>query len=362
MATLVNASIQQLDWGKLADGRVVHRFVLTNKSGMTAEISDYGGTVLRLLTRNRKGDLGDVTLGFNKIEDYVSSSPYFGSIIGRTGNRIARAEFAIDGVRYPLAANNEPAGMPCNLHGGKFGFDKQLLAAKMIPGIEPALELTYTSADGEEGFPGELRVKVKYQLTAANALRMEYTATTNKATPVNLTNHAYFNLRGEGVGDILDHQLQLWSSRFTPVNAGLIPTGEYRSVKGTPFDFLAPQTIGARINDLDQQIEFGGGYDHNFVLDKSSAQMARAARVTEPVTGRVLEVWTTEPGIQLYTGNFLDGTLTGKTGGKYGYRSGFCLETQHFPDSINQPKFPSTLLRPGKTYRTMTEYRFSTTK
>lgn len=349
-------------FGRLPDGREAHLHILQNKSGARAEITDFGGIVVRLLMPDRAGQLDDVVLGFNSVEPYVSGSPFFGAIIGRFGNRIGGCRFTLDGKTYVMAGNNTPAGQPCTLHGGNLGFDKVLWSATPFsePGVA-GLRLTYLSRDGEEGFPGNLDVTVEYRLTDAHELRIDYSATTDKATPVNLTNHSYFNLKGEGRGTILEHQAKFRASRLTPVTAGLIPTGALASVAGTPFDFATPQTIGSRITAQDQQLEFGNGYDHNYVVDPVAGQkLVLAAEVYEPETGRVLEMLTEEPGFQFYTGNFLDGSLVGKRGQPYPQRSGFCLESQHYPDSPNQPAFPSTILRPGQRYATATVYRFST--
>jgi aldose 1-epimerase len=348
-------------FGKLPDGREARLYTLKNASGFQADIADYGGTIVNLLVPDRTGKLADVSLGFSTVTPYPKDSPFFGALIGRVGNRIAAGKFTLEGKTYTLAKNNQPTPeLPCHLHGGTIGFDKVIWAAEPTTHDgQPALRLRYTSADGEEGYPGKLTVEVLYSLTADNGLRMEYTATTDKPTPVNLTNHCYFNLAGEGNGTILGHELTVQAKRYTPVNAGLIPTGEIAPVAGTPFDFTSPHTIGERIGAKDEQLKFGGGYDHNYVLDASDGKLALAATVREPVSGRVLEVLTTEPALQFYSGNFLDGTLKGKSGAPYVLRSGFCLESQHYPDSINQPSFPNTVLRPGQTYHTTTVYRFS---
>lgn len=347
-------------FGKLPDGREAQLFTLKNAAGFQAEITNYGGIITRLLAPDRHGQLADVTLGFDNVGAYAAKSPYFGAIIGRLGNRLAHGKFSLDGKDYSLVTNNHPAGIPCHLHGGTVGFDKILWSAKACKHEgQPALRLTHVSPAGDEGYPGTLTVEVLYSITKDNGLRMDYTATTDAATPVNLTNHAYFNLRGEGHGDILDHELTLNAARYTPLTAGQVPTGAIASVGGTPLDFTTAHQIGARIDVAHEQLKFGSGYDHNFVLDSQNGSLALAATVYEPTSGRVLEVLTTEPGVQLYSGNFLDGSLKGKQGGTYGRRSGFCLETQHYPDAPNQPSFPTVILRPGETYRTTTVYRFS---
>jgi len=317
----------------------------------------YGGIIVSLKVPDRDGNLGDVVLGYDNLDGYLEASPYFGAIIGRYGNRIANARFTLDGVEYSLAANDGPNA----LHGGEKGFDKVVWRAEPFQNEEGVgVVFAHTSADGEEGYPGTLEARVTYTLTDANELVFDYHAVTDKATPVNLTQHTYFNLAGAGSGDILGHDLMLNASRFTPVDSTLIPTGEIVAVAGTPFDFTTPAAIGARIDAEDEQIGFGGGYDHNYVLDRGEGEeMALAARVHEPTTGRVMEVTTTEPAVQFYSGNFLDGTLTGKGGRVYEHRSGFCLETQHSPDSPNQPDFPSTILRPGEAYTSRTVYTFS---
>ncbi|MFN7946423.1 MAG: aldose epimerase family protein [Blastocatellia bacterium] len=348
------AGITKQVYGKTADGRSVDIYTLTNDKGIEARIINYGGIVVSLRVPDNKGQMGDVVLGFDDLESYLTKNPYFGALIGRYGNRIAKGRFTLDGKEYKLATNNGEN----HLHGGIKGFDKQLWKAKPFTTKQgPALELSYVSKDGEEGYPGKLSVTVVYTLTSDNSLRIDYTATTDKDTVVNLTNHSYFNLAGSG--DILGHQLVINADKFTPVDAGLIPTGELRNVKGTPFDFTAPHSIGERIEAPDEQIVFGKGYDHNFVLNNWDKTLRQQVRVYEPTTGRVMEVFTTEPGVQFYSGNFLDGTLTGKGGKVYQRRYGFCLETQHFPDSPNHPNFPTTTLKKGETYRTTTIYRFS---
>ena len=353
------STVSMRAFGQTKAGEPVLLYTLTNANGLTADITNYGGIMTRLLVPDRDGKLGDILLGYNTVDEYIAKTPYFGALIGRVGNRIAHGKFTLDGQTYTLALNDKPGDIPCNLHGGNAGFDKVLWQAEpVLKDNTPGVKLHRVSPDGEEGFPGNLDVTVCYWLTNANELMIEYRATTDKATPINLTQHNYYNLRGEG--DILGHVLTINASKTTPVDAGLIPTGELAAVAGTPFDFLTPTPMGKNINADNQQIKYGPGFDHNWVLDRKTAKdLELAATVHEPTTGRVMEVWTQEPDIQFYAGNFLDGTLVGKNGKPYQYRSGFCLETQHGPDSINQPKFPSTVLRPGEVYETMTVYRFS---
>ncbi len=344
----------------MPDGRPVHLYTLENKSGLRAVISDYGATIVSLEVPDRTGQSADVVLGFRTLEEYRTKSPYFGCIVGRFGNRIANGKFSLDGKNYTLATNNSPAGIPCHLHGGVQGFDKVLWTAEPFSRDDlPALRLRYRSADSEEGYPGNLDVEVVYAVTGDNELCIEYLATTDKPTPVNLTNHSYFNLRGEGQGTILDHELTIHAARFTPVTAGLIPTGEVAPLAGTPLDFNEPHRIGERIGHDNEQLKFGIGYDHNYVIDGSVGELRPAATVKDPASGRIMNVLTTEPGVQFYSGNFLNGSTIGKSGQPHVYRSGLALETQHYPDSVNQPNFPSTILRPGQTYRTKTVYRFS---
>jgi len=351
--------ISKESFGKTADGESVDLFTLTNRNGMEARITNYGGIVTTLTAPDRNNKYADVVLGFNDLDSYLKGHPYFGALVGRYGNRIAKGRFTLNGVEYKLAVNNGEN----HLHGGIKGFDKVVWTARsMRTKLGPALSLTYVSKDMEEGYPGNLTVKVVYTLTNNNELRIDYSASTDKDTVTNLTHHSYFNLAGEGTGDILNHQLLLKASRFTPTDAGSIPTGELRNVQGTPFDFLKSTAIGARINQDEEQLKFGGGYDHNWVVNGRAGALRQAASVYESTSGRVMDVWTTEPGIQFYTGNFLDGTLTGKSGKAYARRNGFCLETQHYPDSPNKPKFPTTTLRKGATYRSTTIYRFSARK
>ncbi len=331
-------------------------YTLQNTNGMTVKVSSYGATITSIEAPDRDGEMADIALGYNSAEEYMNAvdKPYFGAVVGRYGNRIAGGQFKIDGETYTLAKNNGQH----HLHGGVTGFDKVVWNASLLN--DQTIELTYTAKDMEEGYPGNLEVKVTYQLTDNNELVVNYYAKTDKATHVNLTQHTYFNLKGEGKGDILDHELMLNAGQYTPVDEGLIPTGELADVAGTPFDFRKAKPIGRDIAGDHQQLKFGGGYDHNWVLDTAGAsdELTLAARVHEPESGRVLEVHTTEPGIQFYCGNFLDGRLKGKSGAAYVHRGGFCLETQHFPDSPNQPEFPSTLLKPGEEYKSKTVFKF----
>jgi len=344
-------------FGTTPDGKAADLYTLKNKNGMEVSITDYGGIVTSIRVPDHSGKMADVVLGYDTLDGYVADKVYFGALVGRYCNRIGHAEFSIDGTKYTLAKNNGDN----TLHGGIKGFNKALWDAKDVSKRdEPALELTYLSKDGEEGFPGNLKVTVVFTLTGKNELKIDYSATTDKKTVVNLTNHSYFNLAGQGSGDILKTVLRIEADKITPVDSGLIPTGDLKSVQGTPFDFRKPTAIGERINADDEQLKLGKGYDHNFVLIKNKPNgLTLAARAEEPTSGRVLEVWTTEPGTQLYTGNFLDGSIHGKGGVAYTQRSAFCLETQHFPDSPNHPKFPSTLLAPGQRYHTTTIYKFS---
>ena len=344
-------------FGKLPDGRPVERFTLTNAKGMEIRAITYGGIIQSLKVPGRDGAMADVVLGFDSLDGYLTDHPFFGAIIGRYGNRIAKGQFTLDGHTATLATNNGPN----HLHGGNKGFDKQLWSAEPVAG-KNAVVFTRTSPDGEEGYPGTLKVRVTYTLTDANALVVDYEATTDKATPVNLTQHSYFNLAGEGSGDILGHQLMITADRYTPVDDTLIPTGELAPAQGTPFDFRTPTPIGARINQDNVQLKNGKGYDHNWVLTRKGDGRSLAARVVEAKSGRTLEITTTEPGLQFYSGNFLDGTIKGKAGHVYALRNGFCLETQHFPDSPNKPNFPSTILRPGQKYTSQTVFTFGSTK
>jgi aldose 1-epimerase len=351
--------IDRKPYGKSASGEAVELFTLARAGAPTVRITNWGGYLVSIVAPDRAGRTADVTLGHPDLAGYLSDRSSMGCLVGRYANRIAKAAFTLDGKRYALSANNGPN----SLHGGPTGFCRRLWAAKVVTGEDgDALELRYVSRDGEEGYPGTLTATVVYSLREDGGLVIDYTATTDAPTVVNLTNHAYFNLAGEGEVTILDHELQLEAEAFTPVDATLIPTGELRPVEGTPFDFRKPVAIGARIDAADEQIRFGRGYDHNFVLRGAAGTLRLAARVVEKKSGRVLEVLTTEPGVQLYTGNFLDGQITGKSGKPYVRRGAFCLETQHYPDSPNQPAFPSTVLRPGQTYRQTTVYRLSLAK
>ena len=356
-ASRAHTEVKQEPFGRTKDGQEVFIFTLRNAKGAEARISNYGGLVVSLKMPDRNGKLGDVVLGYDHLEDYLKETPYFGALIGRYGNRIARGKFTLDGQEYTLATNNYPNA----LHGGTKGFDKVVWEPKILASPDgAALKLTYLSKDGEEGYPGNLSVTVVYTLMEDNGLRVDYTATTDKDTVVNLTQHSYFNLAGKG--DILGHVVMIPADKFTPVDSTLIPTGELRSVEGTPFDFRTPTAIGARINQDDEQLKFGKGYDHNWVFNKQVGEFTRMARVYEPTTGRVLEVFSTEPGLQFYSGNFLDGTLKGKGGWVYQFRDAFCMEPQHFPDSPNKPEFPSVVLKPGQTYKNLIIYKFSVQK
>jgi len=344
-------------FGKTEDGQQVDLYTLSNKSGMEAAIINFGGIVVSLKIPDRSGKVDDVVLGYDQLDGYLTNKAFFGAIVGRYANRIAHGKFVLNGATYNIPKNDGENA----LHGGIKGFNKRLWTAKDVSGSHgQALELTYLSADGEEGFPGNLSAKVVYTLTDQNELRIDYSATSDKETVINLTNHSYFNLTGQGNGNILGHELMIRADRFTPVDATLIPTGELKAVKGTPFDFTKATAIGARINQDDEQLKVGKGYDHNWVLNgKGKGALSLAAEAYEPKTGRVLQVLTDQPGVQFYSGNFLDGSIQGKGGKVYNLRNGFCLETQHFPDSPNQPKFPSAVLKPGQQYKTTTVFKFS---
>ncbi|WP_235040430.1 aldose epimerase family protein [Vreelandella profundi] len=357
-------SVQTSVFGHLPDGRQVDVYQFTNANGIELRVINYGGIILSLKTPDLAGEFDDIALGFDALDAYLSdeyrqANPYFGAIIGRYGNRIAGGQFSLDGESYSLATNDGSN----HLHGGQQGFNRVLWQAEPFENnAGTGLVLRYTSEDGEEGYPGRLETEVTYTLTDNDELMVDYRAVTDKATPINLTQHSYFNLKGEGSDTILDHQLMINAPEFTPVNDTLIPTGEIREVEGTPFDFTQATPIGERIEQDNEQLAFGGGYDHNFVLARDNAasdELVVAAKVWEPQSGRMVEVNTTEPAIQFYSGNFLNGDLIGKQGKPYGQRSGFALETQHYPDSPNQAAFPSTILEPGETYRSRTVYRFS---
>lgn len=348
-------AVKKTPFGKAEDGTTVDLYTLTNRRGAVAKISAYGALLTELHMPDRRGHMGDVVLGFSTLDPYLKGHPFFGATTGRVANRIARGKFSLNGQDYTLAVNNEPN----HLHGGLKGFDKRVWKAESVPStMGPAVRFTYVSADGEEGYPGELTTHVTYTLTDKNEIRIDYKATTTRATPVNLTNHSYFNLAGEGKGTILGHELTVVADRFTDADETLIPTGELKPVAGTPLDFRKPHRIGARIKALSHIP--GGGYDHNFVLNAGGKSLALGARAYEAGSGRVMEMWTTEPGVQFYTGNFLDGKLKGKSGKPYPKHAAFCLEAQHYPDSINHPEFPTTVLEPGKVYTQTTVYRFST--
>jgi aldose 1-epimerase len=343
---------------KLVNGKQVELFVLTNKNGLEMAVTNYGGRIVSLMIPDKSGKMADIVLGYDNLDGYLNSGEqYFGASIGRYGNRIAKGLFTLDNLQYKLAINNGPN---C-LHGGVTGFSAKVWDAVLIKKNE--VELTLVSPDMEEGFPGELKVLMNYRLTDNNELAIYYSAKTNKPTVINLTNHTYFNLHGAGNGDILDHFLQINADKYTPVDSTLIPTGSIEPVTGTPFDFTTYKTIGSRINDKNKQLEFGSGYDHNFVLNKASGEpVSKAASVFDPQSGRFMEVFTNEPGIQFYCGNFLKGKETGKQNKQYNFRSALCLETQHFPDSPNHPGFPTVVLRPGQIYTSACVYKFSVKK
>jgi aldose 1-epimerase len=352
---LFSPNLSSADYGTTPEGENVRIHTLTNTAGIEVRIITYGGIIVSLRTPDRDGNFDDIVLGFDSLEGYLSKHPFFGTLVGRYANRISKGRFTLDGVEYKLARNNGEN----HLHGGIKGFDKVVWRDRPLEvddGVGIVLE--YTSVDGEEGYPGTLDVQVTYTLNEDNELICDYRATTDRATPINLTQHSYFNLAGQGTGNVLRQLLELNAAAFTPIDAELIPTGEIRPVEGTPFDFRTETPIGARINSPEEQIQLGGGYDHNFILNQTGKGPSLAARVREPMSGRVMEVYTTEPGVQLYTGNFLDGTLTGKGGRVYQHRFGFCLETQHFPDSPNRPEFPSTILRPDETFQSRTVFKF----
>ncbi len=351
------AEITQKPFGQTKDGVQVYLFTLRNHRGAEVQICNYGGIVTSFKVPDRHGKMGDVVLGYDNLDGYLKDSPYFGALIGRYGNRIARGKFTLNGHQYTLATNNYPNA----LHGGLKGFDKVVWDARVLANpAGPSLKLTYLSKDGDQGYPGNLSVTVNYTLTEDNALETDFTATTDSDTIINLTQHSYFNLAGKG--DILGHVVMIRSDKFTPVDSTLIPTGELQPVNGTPFDFRTPTAIGARINQDNEQLKFGKGYDHNWIINKPMGQLQLMARVTEPTSGRVLEVLSTEPALQFYSGNFLDGSITGKGGWVYQFRNGFCMEPQHSPDSPNRPEWPTVVLKPGQTYRHTMQFKFSVEK
>jgi len=341
-------------FGELADGTPVEIYTLRNNRGLEARVISYGAIIVSLRTPDSDGQYADIVLGFDNLEGYVQHSPYFGAVVGRYANRIARGRFTLDGRAHELPINDPPN----TLHGGSRGFDKLVWTAS-ARSSDDELELTCTSPDGDQGFPGELTARVTYTLTDENELRVEYRATTTKPTPVNLSQHSYFNLTGDARRDVLNHLITLSADRYTPVDATMIPTGELASVEGTPFDLRLPTRIGARVDVDDEQLRHGGGFDHNFVLNRTEPGLMHAGHVAEPDSGRIMEIYTTEPGVQFYSGNSLDGSIRGKGGHAYGRRCGFCLETQHFPDSPNHPGFPSTILRPGEELTSRTVFAFS---
>ncbi len=351
LATTASAQVEDFDSIKL--------FTLKNENGMTVKVTNYGAIITSIVVPDRDGKMADVALGYNRVEDYINAvdKPYFGAVVGRYGNRIANGEFTLNGETYSLLKNNGAN----HLHGGAIGFDKVVWDAAFDPS-KNTVSLAYVAKDKEEGYPGNLQLKVSYTLTNNNAIVVDYHATTDKPTPINVTQHTYFNLKGEGQGTILDHELMLNAKKFTPVDESLIPTGKMPRVMGTPFDFTTAKAIGRDIGQETEQLRFGLGYDHNWILDKGGKkdELTLAAQVHEPSSGRVMEIHTTEPGIQFYCGNFLDGRLKGKSGKPYIHRGGFCLETQHFPDSPNQPNFPSAILKPGEVFQSQTVFKFST--
>ena len=355
----VKGTVQRERFGETGDGQPVDIFTLVNRNGLKARIMTYGALLTELHVPDRDGKLGDVVLGFDNLKAYLTGNPYFGCTTGRYANRIAKGKFTLNGVDYQLAANNDPN----HLHGGLKGLDKRVWdGIQLASSAGPAVKFTYVSPDGEEGYPGKLTMSVTYTLTPSNELRIDYEARTDKATPVNLTNHSYWNLAGAGSGDVLEHELTLFSDFYTPVDPTMIPTGEIRAVQGTPLDFRTPTVVGLRIAQIkpDAKTNNPGGYDHNFVLRRSKLGKVRpAARLHDPKSGRIVEISTDQPAIQLYSGNFLDGTLTGKNGKVYNQHDALCLETQHYPDSPNQPHFPSTILLPDAVYRTTTVHKFS---
>ncbi|SFL46798.1 aldose epimerase family protein [Halanaerobium salsuginis] len=353
--------ITKVKFGTLDDGREANLYTLENNNGLKAKITNYGGIIVNLFVPDKNNNLADIVLGYDKLEQYFADSNYFGALIGRYGNRIAGGKFKLDGKEFKLDTNEKPAGYPCCLHGGKAGFNSQLWSAKTITlDGQPTLKLIHLSEAGEAGFPGNLRTEVLYTLTDDNKLKVEYRAEADQPTIVNLTQHSYFNLKGHGQGTIADHQLYLNADKFTPINEGMIPTGEVIEVAGTPFDFSEFKQIGKEIDTDLEQLNLAGGYDHNWILNKENKELALAAKVKEEVSGRQMDVWTTEPGVQFYSGNGISANGKGKKGLAYQKRGALCLETQHYPDSPNHEHFPSTILRPGERYRTVTEFHFKT--
>jgi aldose 1-epimerase len=353
----VQSSMTKTVFGKLSDGREVFQYTLTNREGAVAQIINYGATITSLRIPDRNGKIEDVVFGYDSLQGYIDGSSYFGAIVGRYGNRIGKGQFQLDGKQYQLTINDGEN----HLHGGKVGFNKVLWEAQILnDAADPSLQLKYVSRDGEEGYPGTVTLKVTYTLTEKNEMRIDYEGITDKPTILNPTQHSYFNLSGKFTNAILGHQLMIVSDAVTPVGTGLIPTGQLMNVENTPFDFRAAREIGARINDSNEQLAFGKGYDHNWVLRGNSGQVRKAAELYEPASGRLMTVLTDQPGLQFYTGNFLDGTAKGKNGIAYQHRTGLCLETQAFPDTPNKPQFPPITLRPGQTYRQVTIYQFST--
>ncbi len=350
-----NTSVEKIRFGTTRDGAVVDQYILRNDNGVVAKVMTYGAALTDLVVPDAGGKATSVVLGFDRLEPYLQNEPYFGATVGRVANRIARGTFELNGQTYRLATNNGPN----HLHGGVKGFDKVVWKAEAQAGREPSVTFSYVSPDGEEGYPGNLSVRVTYTLTSRDEIRLDYRATTDKATPVNLTNHSYFNLAGESSGTILDHELMIAADELTPVDATLIPTGQIVPVQGTPMDFTTPTRIGARIDQVPGAPP--GGYDHNYVL-RPHTSLALAARLRDPKSGRAMEVLTTEPGVQFYSGNFLDGTIKGRSGTPYVKHAALCLETQHFPDSVHHPNFPTTILQPGQTFTSQTVYRFTAEK
>ena len=349
-------SVTSKPFGQLKDGTEITLYTLKNNKGIEMSVMNYGGVIFSMLVPDKNGVVEDVTLGYDSLTDYENNRHFFGALIGRYGNRIAKGKFALDGKEYSLATNNGAN----HLHGGIAGFDRVVWSIEVISsGVNPSLLLTYLSKDGEEGYPGNLKVEVTYTLTEDNELRIEYKATTDKKTIVNLTQHTYFNLAGNVKSDILGHELMIAADRFLPVNETLIPIGELKSVTGTPFDFNMSTAIGTRINNVDEQLKFGQGYDHCWVLNDASDSLKKVATIYEPVSGRQMDTYTTEPALQFYSGNFLNDKVIGKKGTVYNQRSALCLETQHYPDSVNRPDFPSTILRPAQTFKSTTTFVFS---